>query len=72
LPPMVARGRRVSGRRAAGEGEPGGGQTPLLGRWTGKGEGDLDAPGGDLDQRAELQQLQADRAAGRVGQRRVS
>ncbi len=63
--------RGVSGWRAAGEGEPGGGQTPLVGRWTGGGEGDLDPPGGDLDQRAELQQLQPGRAAGRVGQRRV-
>ena len=48
--------------------EPCGGEAPFVGPRTGRGEGHFDAAHADLDQRADLQELQADRAAGGLGE----
>ena len=47
-------------------------ETPFGGGRTGRREGDLDPARADFHQRADLQQLQPDRAAGRSGKLRMS
>jgi hypothetical protein len=51
--------------------EPGMCQFELVLPWAGRCHGDLDPPHADTDQRTQLQQLQPDRAAGRLGELRV-
>src|SRR4249919_2330331 len=54
-------------RRGGASGEAGCGETPFVGVGTGRGERDLDAPGADADETGELEELEPDRAAGRLG-----
>ena len=54
--------------RAGGGAETAGGKAPGIGGGTGRGHGDLDAAHGDPDQRPDLEELEADGAAGGVGE----
>src|SRR5438445_5460024 len=66
---MGARRLRVSGGRGAGFGgvsQAAGGAAPIFGSGTGRGHGKLDATNGDADQRADLQELEPDGAAGGI------
>ena len=58
-------------RRGDASGEAGGGEAPFVGVGTGRGERELDAPRADADEAGELEELEPDRAAGRVGELRV-
>src|SRR5512139_3617611 len=66
---MITPRRRVSCRRGAGDGgdcEPECGAAPVLLCRTGRRHGELDASGADAHQRADLEQLEPDGAAGRL------
>ena len=59
---------RFGRRRGYASGETGGGDAPFVGIGAGRGEGELDAPRADADEAGELEELEPDRAAGRVGE----
>ena len=58
-------------RRGDASGEAAGGQTPFVGVGTGRGEGEFDATRADADEPGELEELEPDRAAGRLGKLRM-
>src|SRR3981189_2103245 len=61
---------RVSDGRGAGSGgisQAARGVAPVFGGWAGRGHGDLDAAYGDAHQRTDLEELEADGAAGGAG-----
>jgi len=70
LPRIVAprRCRQVGEARTC---EPCCGEALLLGVWASRSERDPKAPGADFDERAELQQYQADHTAGHARERSV-
>jgi hypothetical protein len=55
-------------RRGGASGEAGGGETPLVRVGAGRSEGELDATRADADEPGEFEELQPDRAAGRLGE----
>ena len=60
----------MSGGRGAGSGgisQAARGVAPVFGGWAGRGHGDLDTAHGDAHQRTDLEELEADGAAGGVG-----
>src|SRR5215217_8528023 len=58
---------RSGRRRAGGDDQAGMGEPPLGGSWASCGHGDLHTTRTDAHERADLQELEADRAAGRGG-----
>jgi hypothetical protein len=57
--------------RGDASGEAGGGQAPFVGVRTGGGEREFDAARADADEASELEKLERDRAAGRLGELRT-